>query len=79
MNCVARCPACRTPAQQQAILETISEHVHEGSNWSRIYPIPQEIKDQATAYGKQQAPVGDLNGMLDAWVTAACRKDSSWC
>lgn len=79
VNCVARCPACRTPAQQQAILETISEHVHEGSNWSRIYPIPQEIKDQATAYGKQQAPVGDLNGMLDAWVTAACRKDSSWC
>ena len=79
VNCVARCPACRTPAQQLAILETISEHVHEGKNWSRIYPVPQDIKEQATAYGKQQAPVGDLNGMLDAWMVAACRKDSSWC
>lgn len=79
MNCVAQCPACRTSAQQQAIFETISEHMHEGKNWTRIYPIPQDLKAQAAAYVKQQAPVGDLNGMLGDWMTAACRKDKSWC
>ncbi len=79
MNCVAQCRACRTPAQQQAILETISEHRHEGKNWTRVYPIPQDLKEHANAYGKQQPPVGDLNGMLGDWMTAACRKDETWC
>ena len=53
--------------------------MHEGKNWTRIYPIPQNLKAQAAAYVKQQAPVGDLNGMLGDWMTAACRKDKSWC
>ena len=79
MNCVAQCPSCRTPAQQLAILETISEHVHQGKNWTRVYPIPGDLKEAATAYGRQSAAVGDLNGLLGDWVKAACRKDRTWC
>lgn len=79
MNCVAQCPSCRTPAQQLAILESISEHVHQGKNWTRVYPIPDDLKEAATAYGRQSAPVGDLNGLLGDWVKAACRKDRTWC
>ena len=79
MNCVAQCPACRTPVQQQAILDVISEHAHKGKNWTRVYPIPQELQEAASGYVKQKQPVGDLNGMLQDWMKAACHKDSSWC
>ena len=79
MNCVAQCLACRTSAQEKAILETISEHEHGGPNWTRLYPIPQDLNQQAAKYGQQHPPVGDLNGMLMEWMTIACRKDSSWC
>ena len=79
INCVAQCPACRTPAQQQAVHDVVSEHMHKGTNWVRIYPIPEDLKEAATRYVKQKPPIGDLNGMLQDWIKAACRKDSSWC
>ncbi|KAL3136257.1 ligase activity protein [Trebouxia sp. C0010 RCD-2024] len=79
MNCVAQCAACRTPAQQQAILDVVSEHRHQGQNWSRVYPIPQDLKESAAQYVKQQPPVEDLNIMLREWIQAACQKDGTWC
>ena len=79
VNCVAQCAACRTPAQQQAILDVVSEHAHGGKNWDRVYPIPQDLQDTAAQYVKQQPPVGDLNGMLQDWLRAACSKDRIWC
>ncbi|KAL3152926.1 Ttll-15p, variant 2 [Trebouxia sp. C0009 RCD-2024] len=79
IDCVARCAACRTPAQQQAILDVVSEHAHQGPNWSRVYPIPQDLKELAAQYVKQQPPVGDLNNMLQEWMQSACQKDGTWC
>ena len=76
---MVECPACRTPAQQQAVLEVVSEHLTQGKNWSRIYPIPQELKQPVADYGIPWQPVGDLNGMLGGWVSKACQRDESWC
>ena len=79
VSCMAECPACRTPAQQQAILEVISEHNTQGQNWTRIYPMPENLKQPVAEYGIPWQPVGDMNALLGIWIAKACKLDKSWC